>query len=330
MADKFPIDVAQLLALPLKSIFYGLHIVTLCLCVQVLLFSPHRHNIKRRSRFLSPFFLVTLIMFALGTFDLALAIQHVMDAFVWYNGPGGAKGEFANISYWVNVMQTVIYFTQSGVADKVLIYRCFVVYNRNWLILVALSLFSFALAVCSAFTAYIEFTLHTEALLNVKRLTPFVTPLFVLALALNLIATSLIVYKIWSVSSDTAEVAVSSYGNGRHGSSMRHAMRIIIESGAIYTTAVVIFFITYLSRSNAQYVVAACMVQLIGIVFNLLIIRLDRGRSISDTENRPHDTGVMSNPMLFGSPSTRHTDSEVGPMEFRPGEPLTSHGTSQQ
>jgi hypothetical protein len=95
---------------------------------------------------------VAIAMCTFATLSIAFQLRHVLDAFIWYHGPGGAVEEFENISYWVNVMQTVTYEIQTLIGDLILvmsrrfeiskstnsrwqIYRCYVVYNRRWLVI---------------------------------------------------------------------------------------------------------------------------------------------------------------------------------------------------
>ena len=98
------------------------------------------------------FLVVALLLFVFATLDLALLLRHVLDAFIWYKGPGGAIGEFSDISYWVNVMKTVTYAAQTIIGDGMLVsnrpllggsnltppriqvYRCYVVCAGSWLI----------------------------------------------------------------------------------------------------------------------------------------------------------------------------------------------------
>ena len=67
------------------------------------------------------FLVVALLLFVFATLDVALLLRHCLDAFVWYHGPGGAVGEFADISYWVNAMKTVNYVVQTSIADGMLV-----------------------------------------------------------------------------------------------------------------------------------------------------------------------------------------------------------------
>ncbi|KAH8088915.1 hypothetical protein BXZ70DRAFT_899246 [Cristinia sonorae] len=283
MAYVFPIDIAQIVALFLESIFYGIYLVTFGLCLYILLFSAHT---RHRHRLLNPFLLIAIAMFTIATLDVALLLRHILDAFIYYKGPGGAQAEFADISYWVNVTKTVTYCLQTSIADGLLIYRCFIVYGRSLVVLITLCILWTACLSCEISTVYIEFTLRANAFLNSKRLSPFIISVLVMTLALNVTATAMIIYKIYSIQRATKRY-LSSDGSGSE-STLGRAMRIVIESVAIYTVSVITFVAVYLAGNNAQYGVSDCVVQIIGITFNLMIIRLDQGRAI-ESRHRPSD-----------------------------------------
>ena len=173
MADDFPIDTAQLVALFMESLFYGapnlvfylkkrmfcneyiswllppglskndatipdallvpdlnlnrtmpararahpgLYLVSFGMCMYALLLSG---TSGRQQRLV--LLTVALLLFTFATLDVAFLLRHVLDAFVWYKGPGGPIGELSIISYWVNVMKTVCYVAQTSVADAMLV-----------------------------------------------------------------------------------------------------------------------------------------------------------------------------------------------------------------
>ena len=69
-------------------------------------------------------------------------------------------------------------------------------------------------------------------------------------------STALIVYKIWSVHRELRSILQQSAGAAHQwnrSSSSKYAMRIVIESGIVYTISVMIFFFLYISANNAQY-----------------------------------------------------------------------------
>ena len=67
------------------------------------------------------FLVVALLLFVFATLDVALLLRHVLVAFIWYQGPGGALSEFSDISYWVNAMKMVTFVAQTSIADGMLV-----------------------------------------------------------------------------------------------------------------------------------------------------------------------------------------------------------------
>ena len=94
----------------------GLHLVSFGVCMYTMLIKSG----SRQSQY-NVFLVVTLLLFFFATLDVALLLRHVLDAFVWYKGPGGAIAEFSEISYWVNAMKTVTYVAQTSIADGMLV-----------------------------------------------------------------------------------------------------------------------------------------------------------------------------------------------------------------
>lgn len=100
-ASSFPVDEAQLVALFMEAVAYGIYLVTLGICARALFWDRlgFRHAVNW------PMVAVVLAMAIFATIDVALGLRHNLDAFIFYSGPGGADGEFDNISNWVNVMK---------------------------------------------------------------------------------------------------------------------------------------------------------------------------------------------------------------------------------
>lgn len=255
---------------------------------------------------------VAILMFIVATLDVALALRLNLEAFIYFQGPGGADAAFADISNWVNVMKTADYAAQTAIGDGMLVhsfrflrscslilsqlYRCYMVYNRRWIIIVIPAIiwaattgkwvscrvppFSQQFTVCEAFTIEVEATLRQNAFLNVKNLTPFITSTLSLTLVFNIVTTCLssnygpgescrlsrlffsamIVLKIYSVNQNSAPLqSRSTYGSTTKATRLGRVMRIVIESGLMYTISVVIFFAVFLSDNNAEYAVADCV-----------------------------------------------------------------------
>ena len=94
----------------------GLYLVSFGMCMYIMLVKSRSKN---RQRII--FLIVALLLFTFATLDVALLLRHVLDAFIWYHGPGGPNGEFSDISYWVNAMKSANYVIQTSIGDAVLV-----------------------------------------------------------------------------------------------------------------------------------------------------------------------------------------------------------------
>ncbi|KAF8631690.1 hypothetical protein AX17_005038, partial [Amanita inopinata Kibby_2008] len=99
-------------------------------------------------------------------------------------------------------------------------------------------------------------------------------------IALTIYTTSAIVYCIWNVSK-------SSYIPQASKRRFRFAVRIIVESGLMYTTTTIMAFGAAIANNfNAVLITSAMSFQTIGIAFNLIIIRVMKERVQGDDESR--------------------------------------------
>lgn len=101
MAENFPVTAAQLVALFVECILYGIYLVTLGQCLQALLFDLKHFRLKPVLNW--KMIVTSLLLCVVCTFDVAFGLRHLLDAFVYYDGP--PEEELHNISYWVNVMK---------------------------------------------------------------------------------------------------------------------------------------------------------------------------------------------------------------------------------
>ncbi|KAI0044744.1 hypothetical protein FA95DRAFT_219039 [Auriscalpium vulgare] len=245
MADV-PIDVATLWSLLCSSIFYGVHVVTFGNAVWVMI-------IKRRRQARRPHLIgVAFVLFAIGTAYLALAFRRILNAFVFFQGPGGAKGQLEQISDMLASVKGSLFITQILTGDMILIYRCFVVYGKDWRAIILPIVLWLGFAIIGAFVVYIPFTLHVHAVLSVARLEPFLISATSLTLAINVFCTSLIVRRIWLAQQQSLRM----FSTGGVIQSFRRTIGIIVESAAMYTMTITIFFALELSKNNAEYIVA--------------------------------------------------------------------------
>ncbi|KAJ7183459.1 hypothetical protein C8R46DRAFT_984653 [Mycena filopes] len=276
--EDFPITEAQIVASFMESVFWGIYLITFFLCIRSLLFRPD-FGLKRLSDLNWPMLLVALAMCCFATLDVAVGLMHNIQAFILYRGAGGAADVFSDISNWVNVVKTVNVVMQTTLGDGMLIYRCWVVYERSWRIVAFPILLWIGGAVCTVMNIVLEIRLHSNALVTSTSLRPVIISFWVLTIILNILTTGMLVYRIWQVDRKSAQFAYRTTSSSTGGatrtrpSRLKQAMRIIIESGLLYTTIALITFITYITNSNSAYATSDVEVQVVGIAFNLIIIR---------------------------------------------------------
>ena len=90
---------AQLAALFMQSIAYGIHMVTFAACMYSWFRRPSGSRSSMR------WMVVAIALFAIGTCDVSFNFYHNILAFIDYKGSGGADEEFQDASNWVNVMR---------------------------------------------------------------------------------------------------------------------------------------------------------------------------------------------------------------------------------
>ncbi|KAF4623801.1 hypothetical protein D9613_001289 [Agrocybe pediades] len=180
-----PITTAHLAGLFVSCILYGFHIVSFAFTLRSLAWA------KSRWGDINVLFLV-VACFLLGnaSFDLILDFQQAVKAFVYNEAGGGPLGVFENISNWANVTKSLSVVVQTLVGDAMLIYRCFIIYSRSYLVIllpVILWLGGFAATI---WVIYLEATLHSRVLVTAKQLRPSGSLFWGLTIALNVITTS--------------------------------------------------------------------------------------------------------------------------------------------
>ncbi|OCH91913.1 hypothetical protein OBBRIDRAFT_487581 [Obba rivulosa] len=276
---------ARILTLFFTNIFLGIHLVTFGVSLYTQLWK-NPANGRPIKRLLVA---VTLAMGIIGMLDAGLDVA--LNIKVWTSGNVSL---FSDVAYWINVVKDSDKAIQPLIGDGILTYRCWVVWERRWQAIVVSTILWFAgLAVSIAVIAK-SAMLKGFTGINAPSLTPFLGAAYTLTVALNILTTSLIVYRIWIVSRD-----VRRYIAGQD--KLTYIIRIIIESGALYSITALVTLLTAVSKSNADYIMGNALVQMTGICFNLIIIRFDQNLadrnqviSVHTTSRSPPVTTVTS------------------------------------
>ncbi|KAJ7087065.1 hypothetical protein C8R44DRAFT_893236 [Mycena epipterygia] len=197
---------------------------------------------------------------------------------------------------WLVVVPGVMFPANTLVADCVLIWRCWVVWNRNWKIVIIPILCTISGAVLGFLTIATEaqFILHPNR--NREMFADFATPYFILSLVTTLTATLLIVFRILTMTEGRAR------GYGR-------VIEIVVESAALYCIVLIIFLPFLIRGSDNDGYPQAILVQMTGIGPTLIVARVSFG--LARPDHNWNGTSNLNSSILIRSHDPSRTQVEL-------------------
>ncbi|KAJ7759905.1 hypothetical protein B0H16DRAFT_1815085 [Mycena metata] len=161
-----------------------------------------------------------------------------------------------------------------------MIYRTFIVWKKNWLIIILPTLLSLANFACAIWILYSSITFDvTKPIFG--PITMSINAFSYLTLFTNLLCSALISFRILSIRRKVTGLVSGS--SGRSDDLTTKVVSIMVESAATYTLLLVVQLVTLSLNSYISYVATDCTPATIGIVFSYIIIRVSRGSSYGDS-----------------------------------------------
>ncbi|EJU05396.1 hypothetical protein DACRYDRAFT_113528 [Dacryopinax primogenitus] len=267
MANSLDISMATLASFLALGILNGIFFVLFIGSLYVLF---RRGDTQRANWILAS---AAIIMFVLTTTHLGFSFSRIQDIFIW--SPANAL----NLNEWKELCRTTLTCVYMGIADTLLIWRCWIVWNRRLRVValpIALLLTCIAM-IALLLRAMYSSTQSAEGIFALS-LAPWIIAVLVLTLVQNLLVTCLIVLRLWRMDSVV---------NKRTGSKpFQPVIAIVLESGILYSVTLFIWLLTYSTHSNSAYIMVDCINPMIGITYCLLVIRVrtvDPGISADET-----------------------------------------------
>jgi len=277
MAAEFPLDEAQIISTWMGAVTFGIMLVSFFICIRTLLSSDSALNPISFRVLLG----VSIAMAILDGMDKSLQLRHMLDAFVYYKGPGGPVELLNDTRNWVNFTKTVVYVIQTWLGDGVLVYRCCIVYDKRWYgVIPPLILFMSSLAMGSLMIFFTE--AEGRGPITGAKLKPIILSFLSLSLAQNVVITVAIALRIYLMQRRMASSITSTKALNR----VKRAVIIIVESGAIYSGSMFILVGSFVSNDVTDYAWSGVASSVIPIVFNLIIIRIHKGRAVDQNQGQ--------------------------------------------
>ncbi|GJE93982.1 hypothetical protein PsYK624_101490 [Phanerochaete sordida] len=290
---------AGILSTVLEAILYGFSVLMFIFTMWIMLQNRKRRHLNKGM------LAASCALFLLSTAEMAVNIERLQEGFLTIGPelPGGPEDYFANFAQRTFLIKSVLFNTQTLILDFAVIYRAYIVWQNFYVIILP------ALGWCGLFAASFgtNFALGTAsgrsgAIFN-QQVGIWITANYSMTLATNLIATSLLAFRIWQVKKDSSRFLNSS--------ALSPLLRVVIESGAIYSMTVTAALITFVTKSNGVYVILDMISPIISIVFNMIIVRVGLAR-----EQLSSPTGDQSaygsHPSAGGSFGFRHSRPPYG------------------
>ncbi|KAG0700655.1 hypothetical protein DFH29DRAFT_610112 [Suillus ampliporus] len=274
-----PLDKAAFLALFLESLFYGVFLTLYWFTLFILLKKP---GVQRQ--LLLP---VATLLLCISTAHLIIDFVRGLEAFVSNVDTISADAYYSNIASPLYLASTALCVTQTILADGVVVWRSYMLNNRNLLIAIPGCI---VLLTNGATGYYVIWSLsRTRPPFNVSPAAFVCIATFdALTMFNSVTSTILIAWRIYRTCRFLPEGLAA----------FLPVFIAVVESGALYSTGVLLLLLTFLIGSNGQYVMLDIITPIVGITFCLVILQVHfHGGGNSPTEQPAEPRGIIT--MLF-------------------------------
>ncbi|KAG1728774.1 hypothetical protein EDB19DRAFT_1642370 [Suillus lakei] len=257
MVSNIPLDTATIIATVLEGILYGFSVL---MFIGTIWASSYKRDVNR------PIALVAILLLILSTAHMIVDIIRLEDGLIKYrNSPGGPVAFFQNISQPTFVTKNYINAFQTMLGDGVVIYRCYVVWQSVWIIILPSVLWCSASA--AALIAPYYASQATGGNIYTNQTRQWITALFSLTLATNLISSGLLAYRIWTIERKVSPIRAT---NG----TMMPIVRVVVDAAIMYSAALLTILICFVCSNNSQFIVLDMIMPIISITFYMVFIRI--------------------------------------------------------
>lgn len=295
-----PVAVTELIGTFFETLFYGIYIVILPKCLDIL----RKKNVGRG---LMSYLLITMVLsFFLITAHLVVDLIRAFAAFTGnMDIPGSPDRYYDNINTSLNLSKNSFYIADTLLSDALLLYRAFIIWGRNyWVIVLPTMLYMLDIAMSIWFTWSIT---QASPGNSVMITTAFARSKYFYAatLALNLLCTSLIAFKIWDTQ---RKIAGYSVGSNRKDA----VLSAVLESASIYTAFLFALIGTSVAGSSTMLIFLNLMPPVVGSVFTYVIMRCSM-------DNAPFHVTERSGESNLNRPGSNHNGSRLDSVYYRSG-----------
>ncbi|KAJ3002432.1 hypothetical protein NUW54_g5851 [Trametes sanguinea] len=252
------------------------------------------------------FFTTTDALLQRPTMHVATNFSRIILAFVVHaDSPGGPAAFFNELSNFTQMFGSTLYVLQTLLGDGMVLYRCYLVWERKWIVIAIPCLLLLGSTVTGIGILYSFDKVVPQASIFVVQLNHWITAFFSMTFVTNFICTALVAFRVWAKNRSTLSL--------KHHK-LRPVMVLIVESSACYSATLLALLILYNVNSWFQYVVLDAVSAIVGIVFSLIMRRIATGISTVEGETALIEpSGVASGIQLSRTSFRGGTKGVPGP-----------------
>ncbi|KAJ7137747.1 hypothetical protein C8R44DRAFT_975738 [Mycena epipterygia] len=290
-----PSPLTNLAGTVLESFLYGIYLN---------LFVTSTYILVKRSKgahapplYRSTMFILSWALFLLVTANWILAVNKVFIGFIFFQGGSAAPAYFNDSrqviteGVWVTTIISII------INDSMIIFRLWVVWGRNKLVIVVPILSLIGVTVSTTLVVVTSWGVQSSA-----QVIGFL-PSFVCTLVTNIYCTGFIIWRIWTITKACTAV---------NGSNLNGLLAMLIESSALYTSWVLFYTVTEQITSDVQYVAFGAIPAVAGIANALIQARIGLGKTIEPSTKVP-----TTAPLRFPTRNSSACEASRNDIEMR-------------
>ncbi|KAF7355913.1 hypothetical protein MVEN_00920300 [Mycena venus] len=224
-------------------------------------------NVSRRTRHTNILFGIACAMFIVATSHFVITFYRTVRGLSDLSAAqGGPEEFFANPRSWHAIMRDILYMTQCVLGDSVAIYRCWILWDRDFRVVVFPLLLLVASIVSGSMGCERLSTLTSYSGIFDPAVWDWIAIFYVVGLGQNTITTAMMAFRLWLVDKRSKAYIV-----GR--SQFFSTMLLLLESAALFFALQIVVLAAFLTKSNIQMILLGTIPPIVGITFTLLTIR---------------------------------------------------------
>ncbi|KAJ7280630.1 hypothetical protein C8J57DRAFT_1500848 [Mycena rebaudengoi] len=282
----------------LMTLFYGMYFILFVASIYLLF----RHTKGKYTHLMKS----TVFLFAIGIFiavtgvraiiqvsdcdlyliesvtqDWVITLCRTFEGFIYFQDGLGANTYFSSDAQVLGTVGDVFVALSFLLADSMIIYRLWVVWSYNKLVVIVP-----IMGLMGLMGSLIGITVVIKENIPVSQNLAII-PTIVFSIVTNVYCSAFITWRIWEITRRAAPIG---------GTNLRHFVAVVVESAAIYTSWMIYFSVTHQLNSNLQIISLACIPP-VGAITNALIhLRFALGETV---EQQGAKSSVLSGPIQF-------------------------------